>query len=217
MNKINTLKQLIERGNNFLNKGYTSDEPAFQAWNNKLIRFLEKEYGKDSTTTNTFMKRYYTLTIWGDETPKSAFIKAFEQDLRVTLADLESLLEEAKEQDLSESSREINDITTSKNKNAKEYSPTFNVNINNSNSNTNTINIDFTIEEIRKKVEDNTFIGDEDKNILLEKLNQIEELQKSNKSKNEKWKIAKEILKFVIDKGADIAIMFLPQIIKALN
>lgn len=74
-----------------------------------------------------------------------------------------------------------------------------------------------TIEDIRKNVENNTYLGESEKDELLSKLNEIEDLQKSNKSKNDKWKIAKDILKFVLDKGADIAIMYIPQILMAIK
>ena len=73
------------------------------------------------------------------------------------------------------------------------------------------------IREIRKVIEDNTMLSDSDKDELTKQLDTLEELQKSKKNKNEKWKVAKGILKFVVDKGADIAIMFLPQILKALQ
>lgn len=88
---------------------------------------------------------------------------------------------------------------------------------NNENSNSNEINVSLSIPEIKEKIDNNTMIGDQEKKELLEKLDEIQELQQSGKSKNEKWKVAKGILAFIIDKGADIAIMFLPQILNAIK
>ena len=52
---------------------------------------------------------------------------------------------------------------------------------------------------------------------LLNKLDEIVELQKSKDSKTKKWDKAKKILGFILDKGADIAIMYIPQILKAIS
>lgn len=41
--------------------------------------------------------------------------------------------------------------------------------------------------------------------------------KKSKESRAKKWEKAKKILSFILDKGADIAIMYIPQIINAIN
>lgn len=102
-------------------------------------------------------------------------------------------------------------------KNTHKSNQTINVNNNNSNINTNNIEIEMTIEEIRESIDENTFIGDKEKEELLQKLNEIEKLKKSNESRTKKWNIAKGILSFIIDKGADIAIMYIPHIINAIK
>ena len=96
---------------------------------------------------------------------------------------------------------------------------TININAssNNNISNSNNIEIYFSLEDIKDKIQDNTYLGDKEKEELLIKLKEIEELQKSKESKTKKWNIAKKILGFILDKGADIAIMFIPQILKALQ
>lgn len=96
---------------------------------------------------------------------------------------------------------------------------TININAssNNNISNSNNIEIYFSLEDIKDKIQDNTYLGDKEKEELLIKLKEIEELQKSKESKAKKWNIAKKILGFILDKGADIAIMFIPQILKALQ
>ena len=57
----------------------------------------------------------------------------------------------------------------------------------------------------------------ENKKELLDKLDEIIELQKSKESKAKKWAKAKSILAFLLDKGADIAIMYIPHILSAIQ
>jgi len=93
------------------------------------------------------------------------------------------------------------------------------INISNINSNDNSSNINFnmSIKEIQSNVEDNTYLSDSAKKELLQKLDEILELQKSKDSKSKKWDKAKKILEFLLDKGADIAIMYIPQILSAIG
>lgn len=92
-----------------------------------------------------------------------------------------------------------------------------NASSNNTNNNSNVMTINMSIDEVRKNISDNTYLGDTEKDELLQKLKEIEDLQKSKESKSKKWGIAKGILSFILDKGADIAIMYIPQILKAIQ
>lgn len=87
----------------------------------------------------------------------------------------------------------------------------------NTNNNSNVMTINMSIDEVRKNILDNTYLGDQEKEELLQKLKEIDELQKSKDYKTKKWEIAKGILSFILDKGADIAIMYIPQILKAIQ
>lgn len=89
-------------------------------------------------------------------------------------------------------------------------------NINN-NDNSNSINFNMSIKDIKLRIEDNTYLSDSEKKELLEKLDKIVELQKSKDTKAKKWDKAKKILAFLLDKGADIAIMYIPQILSAIG
>ena len=71
--------------------------------------------------------------------------------------------------------------------------------------------------EIEKIINNSLNINDSEKKELLNKLDEITELEKSNASKSEKWKKAEVIIAFLIDKGADIFIMYLPKIIAAIQ
>ena len=91
----------------------------------------------------------------------------------------------------------------------------FNTN-NNTNTNSNSVTLNMSIDDIRENILDNTYLSDAAKEELLKKLDEIIELQKSKESKSKKWDKAKGILSFLLDKGADIAIMYIPQILNAL-
>ena len=99
----------------------------------------------------------------------------------------------------------------------KDFSDLVGKYLNNSNTNINENYFNLSVQDVRKNIDENTYLGDNEKKELIQKLEEIEELQKSRESKNKKWKIAKGIFKFIIDKGADIAIMFIPQILKAIQ
>ena len=209
MDKIDKVENFIEKGKTFLGKGLTCDDPDFEAWNNSLIRFIEKQYGKDSTTTEEFKNRAYSLRAFSLNTPNEEFVRAFDKDLHTTLADLQYILEELEDDPVPAQS-------THSLKTNHYNKPEIVINNNNA-TNNNIINNTNNILDVKKIIQDNSMLSDKDKEELIQKLDALEQLQKSNKTKNEKWKIAKEILKFIIDKGADIAIMFLPQILKALQ
>lgn len=206
---IEKYNELISEGQSFIGKNITSSDPQFKSWNNKLIRFIEKTFGEESTTTKNFKNRSYSLHVWTFSTPDSAWVEALEDDLQTSLADLKELQKEAK-------NGELEDISLKMKKEKDFEKAMLNININNSNTNNNIINISLSIEEIKQIIEENSMIGDNEKTELLQKLDEIKDLQNSNKNKNEKWKIAKNILKFVVDKGADIAIMYIQQILKAI-
>lgn len=87
----------------------------------------------------------------------------------------------------------------------------------NNNDNTNNVSFNMSIEDIKSNIDENTYLSDQEKMDLLSKLDEILELQNSNDSKTKKWNKAKKILGFILDKGADIAIMYIPQILKAIN
>lgn len=92
--KAEKIKKFIEDGNSFLGKGLTCDDSKFIAWNNALIRFLEKNEGENSTTTKIFKNRSYAFDIYV-EASHSDFVKRFEEDLKTSIEDLKRLLEEA--------------------------------------------------------------------------------------------------------------------------
>ena len=55
---------------------------------------MEKNYGITSTTTNNFKNRRYSLGVYALATPQSSFTNAYKKDMKITLRELEILLEE---------------------------------------------------------------------------------------------------------------------------
>lgn len=88
---------------------------------------------------------------------------------------------------------------------------------NNSNNNSNNIELNMNINNVRDKIKENTYISNDEKNELLLKLDEIKKLQESNDTRTKKWQKAKEIFEFILNKGVDIAIMYIPQILKAIE
>ena len=101
--------------------------------------------------------------------------------------------------------------------NQKSSGITISTTNNNTNNNSNNITLNMSVDEIKENISDNTYLSDSDKQELLDKLNEIIELQNSTESKSKKWSKAKTILAFLLDKGADIAIMYIPQILSAIT
>ena len=94
MNKYaKRIEKFITDGNAFFGKNLTFENSEFIAWNNALIRFVEKNYGVDSTTSKMFKERDYAPPIYY-ECSHSDFVKRFECDLKTSIEDLKRLLEE---------------------------------------------------------------------------------------------------------------------------
>lgn len=91
---MSRLEKFVKEAKEFSEKDITASNPEFVAWNNSLIRYMEKNYGATSTTTNNFKKRNYSLGVYALGTPQSSFINAYKKDMKITLRELEILLEE---------------------------------------------------------------------------------------------------------------------------
>ena len=197
MNKIEKIDKLIEEGKRFIGNNIYRDDPEFQSWNNSVIRFSEITFGKCSVTDN-FKNRLYTFSCYGINTPRKDLVRQFEKDVKITLNDLENLKDE------------LDDIETiPKNNNRKANEKEINIINNINNSPTFYVNVNTLINQI----EDDVNIDEETHDKLLDAVNSIN----SSVTKKDKWKYAKEICKFLLDKGMDICIAYLPQIIAMIN
>lgn len=91
---MSKLEKFIEQAKELVKKEYTSSTPEFIAWNNSLIRYMENNYGIDSTVTKNFKNRSYTATVFALGHSDSYFIDAYQKDMKITLRELEILLDE---------------------------------------------------------------------------------------------------------------------------
>lgn len=213
MTKKERLTSLLNEGSEFVDKNLTSDNNKFIAWKNSLIRFIEKYYGKNSTIFEQFNNVKFSPMFYAVGTPKNVFEKYFNDGMNEILEDLKRLVDEIDDLDVLGKIEKKENI---------DKSPLMNIQIdasnknNVSNSNINSLNI-MSYDEIRNEIENNTFLDDKSIKELLDKLNEIIEIEKSNESKAKKWNDAKKIFAFILDKGADIAIMYIPLILQAIS
>ncbi|MDU1116033.1 MAG: hypothetical protein E7J99_09405 [Clostridium butyricum] len=91
---------------------------------------------------------------------------------------------------------------------------------NSTNTNTNTVNATFDIktelDKARQTIEDDEVLGDEDKEEINAKLDEIETVMAEDPSNNEKWKKLKSVVNWVTTKGYKIGQLVMPLITKAL-
>lgn len=90
------------------------------------------------------------------------------------------------------------------------------ITITNTNNNTNENNnyVSVTFESVRDKVNNMTSLPDEDIEEIQKLIGEIEEIVNSKETKSKKWSKAKEIIKWIADKGVDVGIALLPLILK---
>ena len=81
------------------------------------------------------------------------------------------------------------------------------------NNNQNSMEVNLTFEQLKEKVENITSISDKEIDVILEKINEIENICKSNERKTKKWEKVKKIITWLMDKGVDVAIQLIPSII----
>lgn len=210
MTKKERLNTLLNEGQEFVDKGLTSDNNKFIAWKNSLIRFIEQYYGKDSTIFKQFNDVKFSPSVYALGTPDTIFKEYFNDGMNEILEDLKRLIDEFDELDRAEK------------KVAKSNNPFMNIKIDNINKNEN-LNNNYnsicikTYEEVREEIENNTYLDNDSIDELLLKLDEIKKIEISKDSKAKKWNAAKKILAFIIDKGADIAIMYIPLILQAIS
>ena len=90
------------------------------------------------------------------------------------------------------------------------------ITITNTNTNTNENNnsVSVTFESVRDKVNNMTSLPDEDIEEIQKRIDEIEEIVNSKETKSKKWSKAKEIIKWIADKGVDVGIALLPLLLK---
>lgn len=82
------------------------------------------------------------------------------------------------------------------------------------NNNTNTIDLNISFEQARKSVENMTALPDSEIKEILSKMDELEKIVQSNERKTKKWESAKGIVKWIADKGVDVALTFIPLLLQ---
>lgn len=204
MNNKEKIQSLIIDAEEYLDKNYTSDNSEFKAWNADLIRTIERIYGKDSTDAKRFKARCYFPNLVHGGTTLQDCVRVFEKDLKTSIVELKRILNDVEYiQPIYEENKLNNDSIKSE----------LNVTLNNYNTNSNTLNVDITFETLINSIQNDRNIDNEDKKEIVEELNKIKEIQESNKTKKQKWSLIKSILIFLLDKGVDFVITYLPEIL----
>lgn len=208
MNRKEKLKSLIEKGKELLDNHSGKDNPKFSAWNTSIIRFMEREFGSDNTDTKRLKNRYYYPSVLSIGSDNSEIIyRKYKSDLEKTLSELESIYEEYEDIILDKEMVKSND-------NYNINVPNITLNVDNSNYNSNVNNINITFESIIESINKDNNISEENKEDIIDSVNEIKEICNDKElSKKDKWKKNKIILSFLLDKGVDFVIAYLPQII----
>lgn len=89
-----------------------------------------------------------------------------------------------------------------------------NISVNNTNTNTNSNTITLTFEQAKQQLEDMPGLDQEATEELQQKVDELEAISKESVTKKKKWEKIKPILQFVLDKGADVGIMFMSLVLQ---
>lgn len=84
----------------------------------------------------------------------------------------------------------------------------------NHNINSNEINVDILFADAREKIQNMSALTDPEIEEILSKIVAIEKIVQSGERKSKKWENAKEIIKWVADKGIDVGITLLPLLLQ---
>lgn len=84
----------------------------------------------------------------------------------------------------------------------------------NHNENNNNSSISITFDNVRDNVNAMTSLPEEEIKDIRNKIDELENIVKSTESKSKKWSNAKEIIKWIADKGVDVGLALLPLLLK---
>lgn len=83
-------------------------------------------------------------------------------------------------------------------------------------NNTNRMDVSFNISfpEARAKVENMSSLSEGEIQEILQRINELEEIVNSSDRKTKKWDKAKEIIKWIAEKGIDVGLTLIPLLLK---
>ena len=82
------------------------------------------------------------------------------------------------------------------------------------NNNENRIDVDISFNSVREKVKVMSALPEAEINEILRKIDEIENIVHSSDRKAKKWENAKNIIKWIADKGVDVGITLLPLLLQ---
>jgi len=82
------------------------------------------------------------------------------------------------------------------------------------NTNQMDVNIKITFPEARNQVVNMTSLKEEEIQEILQKIDELEKIVNSGDRKTKKWDNAKEIIKWIAEKGIDVGLTLLPLLLK---
>ena len=88
------------------------------------------------------------------------------------------------------------------------------ITINNNNTNSNSVEMNMSFEMARETVENMTALPDSEVEEILLKIQELENIVKSDERKTKKWENAKSIIKWIADKGIDVGKVLLPLVLQ---
>lgn len=96
----------------------------------------------------------------------------------------------------------------------KQSNVLINANNTNNNTNTNSTSVNVSFEDAKKVIENMGSLTEPEINEALKKVDELEKIVNSTDRKTKKWENAKEIIKWIADKGVDVGISLLPLLLK---
>lgn len=173
----------------------------------QLIEEITRVVFDDSEVMELCLNYYLSYNEYDDFLSDVQKLKAKLKYKRATIIDENKTTEEHEQREIEKLRLQV--------ELAKESSAVHNHNINNvENKNiiNNTMNISF--EDARKTINDMSSLPENEIEEIQSKINALEEIVNSKESKSKKWSKAKDIIKWVADKGVDVGIALLPLILK---
>lgn len=82
------------------------------------------------------------------------------------------------------------------------------------NTNENKVDINISFSDVRKEIENMSALPDAEIEEIVDKINELEIIVKSQERKSKKWENAKGIVKWLADKGVDVGIALLPLLLQ---
>ena len=81
-------------------------------------------------------------------------------------------------------------------------------------TNENRIDISISFNDVRREIENMSELSNMEIEEISRKIDDLEEIVKSSDCKSKKWENAKDVIKWIADKGVDVGIALLPLLLQ---